>query len=111
MTTIRFHVSEAGIKGLTLDDYEAMERAQDGDVKMYRLRPLIANFVVDEEGKPVELKAALQQLGKLTMDQVADVLQGFFEAMKEQAIPKGSGNSSSSVSTQADGSPAGSAPS
>ncbi|HMM98574.1 MAG TPA: hypothetical protein PKC99_06170 [Anaerolineales bacterium] len=107
MTQIRFHVSESVIKSLTLEEYEAVERAQDGNVRMYLLRPLMARFVVDEKGEPLPTQLALNQLGRLTMEQAGEVIKGFFEAMKDTAIPKASGPSSPSESTQAAGSQSG----
>lgn len=104
MTQIHFHVSESVIKSLTLEEYEAVERAQDGNVRMYLLRPLMARFVVDENGQPLPHQLALSQLGRLTMEQAAEVIKVFFESMKDAAIPKVNGPSSPSESTQAAGS-------
>jgi hypothetical protein len=99
---IHFHVSTDIAKTLTVEEYEAIERAQDGDTRLYRLRPLMARFVVDEAGQPTQHGIAMQKIGRLNMEQMAGVVKGFFEAMKGQAIPKANGNSSSSASTPAD---------
>lgn len=99
---VHFHISADIAKTLTVEEYEAVERAQDGDTRLYRLRPLMARFVVDETGQPMPHSQAMQKIGILTMEQMTNVINGFFDAMKSQAIPKESGNSSSSESTQAD---------
>jgi len=99
---IHFHVSADIAKTLTVEEYEAIERAQDGDTRLYRLRPLMARFVVEEAGQPMPHEIAMQKIGRLNMEQMANVIKGFFEAMKDQAIPKANGNSSASASTPAD---------
>lgn len=90
---IHFHLDERKVNGLTWEEYEALERAQEGDVKMFRLRPLLARFVVDEKGVAVEHSIALAQLGRIPMDQVPEVVTAFIESLKGSTVPKANGDS------------------
>lgn len=89
---IRFHFTEQSTKSLTWEEYEALERAQDGEMKLYLIRPLLARFVVDEEGAAVSHARAMKMIAKLELTQVKDVIQSFMEALKEQAVPKENGD-------------------
>ena len=94
---IRFLINREKI-GLTWEEYETIELAQEGDVKMRRLRPVVARFMVDENNQPLPHTQALAILGKLPMDEVKDVFEQFANAMRESAIPNGSGRQSSLAS-------------
>jgi hypothetical protein len=100
MTTIRFQINEeTAYKQIATEEWEAMERAQDGDVKIYRLRPVLARFMVDEEGKPLTQEQALKISGKMPFDEfMGDVFPAFFEALRSAAVPKANGNSSNQLS-------------
>lgn len=111
MSSIKFHISEEQVKTLTWEDYESIERAQDGDVKMYLLRPLLARFVVDDNLSPLPHDQALKSLAKVPLTEVPNIIRGFMDVLKERAIPKASGEPSASVSIQADVSPVGAIPS
>jgi hypothetical protein len=96
MSEIRFFITEQAVNDLEVDDYEALERAQDGDVKMYRLRRLMCRFMVDENNQPVPFEQALKITGKLKIAELKDFTQKFFAAMQERAVPKESGSLSKS---------------
>src|SRR3989304_1560917 len=51
---IRFLINREKL-GLTWEEYETIELAQEGDVKMRRLRPLVARFMVGEDNQPLPL--------------------------------------------------------
>jgi hypothetical protein len=93
--TIRFQINkETILKSISTEEWEAMEMAQDGEAKIYRLRPLLARFMVDDEGKPIEHKAALKTLGKLPFEEfMSDVFQAFFKALQGTAVNPQNGNS------------------
>jgi hypothetical protein len=110
MPALKFHLAEEMIKALSWEDYEALEMAQEGDVKLYRLRPLLARFVVDESLKPIPQSTALKMIAKVPMDQVPEIIKQFMEALKDKAVPKGIGLLSPSESTQAEESQAGATP-
>jgi len=94
---INFHLSEDVVNQLTWEEYEAFERAQDGEsIKLYQLRPVLARFVVDENKKPIPHEKAMKQLGKVSMPQIKDVVTAFMSSLSNSAIPKGIGNSSNS---------------
>ena len=81
--------------GLTWEEYETIELAQEGEVKMRRLRPLVARFMVNENNEPLPHAQAVATLGKLPMDEVREVFEAFINAMKEAAIPNDKGRQSS----------------
>ncbi|TXH55819.1 MAG: hypothetical protein E6Q97_07960 [Desulfurellales bacterium] len=88
---IHFHMNEEAINALTWEEYEALELAQDGQMKLYKVRPLLARFMVDDSGTPLDHQQAMKLLGKLAMNQIKDVLEGFMNALKEKAVPKENG--------------------
>ena len=83
---------------MTWEEYETIELAQEGDVKMRRLRPVVARFMVDENNQPLPHPQALAILGKLTMDEVKDVFEQFANAMRESAVPNETGRQLNSAS-------------
>ena len=94
VTKIKFRMSEAMMNSLSTEEYEALERAQDGEVKMYRLRPVFARFVVDEDGMPVDHEKAMRMLGAVPITQIGEIVKGFMAALQGAVVPKESGNSS-----------------
>ena len=92
MTVIRFRF-DMNDRGLTWEDYETIEMAQDGVVKMHRLRPLVARFMTGENGQYLPHKQAMDVLGKLPLDEVKDVFQKFTQAVQDAAVPNASGGS------------------
>ena len=81
--------------------------AQEGDIKLYRIRPLIARFMVDENQSPLPQVSAMKLLSVVSLDQVPIVIKQFMDTLKDKAIPKESGLSSPSESIPAVESPAG----
>ena len=73
------------------EEYEAIEMAQEGEVKLYRLRPLMARFMVDENRKPLPHDAAKKILGKIPMGEFSNVTMQFVDAFKDSAVPPPSG--------------------
>jgi hypothetical protein len=108
---IRFRFNRSD-PGLTWEEYEAIEMAQEGELKLRRMRPLVARFMIDEQGGSIPHKQALDILGKLPLEEVKDVFTKFAEALQDTAVPKASGNSlnSPSEATPPSGFPGGSQP-
>jgi hypothetical protein len=98
MTEINFFVSKDIFESLSLEEYEAFERAQDGDVKLYQMRPVLARFMVDEKNKAVPHAQAMKVLGKLPVSKLRETMEKFMEAMKVSTVPNASGEPSSSPS-------------
>ena len=92
MSSIRFHVTKEGIQDLTVEEFEAIEMATDGDLKVYRVSPALARFVVDENGEPVPYLAAMRQLGQLCLRDMETVIREFGEATRAAAVPKENGS-------------------
>jgi hypothetical protein len=92
MEPIRFKFNRDN-PGLTWEEYEAIELAQEGTVKLRLMRPLVARFMVDEQGQPITHKRALDILGKLPLEEVRDVMMKFSEALRDSAVPSPSGDS------------------
>lgn len=82
---------------MSAEDYEAFERAQDGEIKMYRLRPAICRFMVDDNNNPIPHEQAMKMSGKMKVGQYKDFIEKFFATMNDAAIPKVNGNGSKSL--------------
>lgn len=95
---IRFFIAKNLIENMTEEEYEAIEMAQDGQARLYRLRPLMARFMVDEQNIPLSHEAAKKQLGKIPMGEFADVTTKFADAFRAYAIPPSSEKPSNSPS-------------
>lgn len=93
---INFYITENAVNELEVKDYEALERAEDGDAKLYRLRPVICHFMVDENNKPIPYEKALKISEKMKLKDAMEFVQKFFEAVKERAVPKANGSLSKS---------------
>jgi hypothetical protein len=98
MTEINFLVTKDVFESLSLEEYEAFERAQDGEVKLYQMRPVLARFMVDEKNKPVPHTQAMKVLGKLPVSKLRETMEKFMEAMKAGTLPLPTGEPSSSPS-------------
>ena len=92
--SINFRISEQSVNELTWEEYETFERAQDGNVKLRDLRPILARFMADDNGAPLEHKKAMAELATLHLGQIKDVVAQFMNALQNQAVPKANGNSS-----------------
>lgn len=93
-----FDVTEKTVNEMSAEDYEAFERAQDGDFKLYRLRPALCRFMVNEDHTPVPYEQAVKISGKMKIGEVKDFVRQFFDVMKRSAIPNGNGSPSKSPS-------------
>lgn len=104
-------MGEDVINSLSWEEFETFERTQDGEpMKLYRLRPLLARFMVDANGATVAHDVAMKQLAKVPMANIKDVVAQFMATLQDTAVPKASGGSSkppSEVEPQASPSPAG----
>ena len=85
-----------GIEALTWEEYEYFERAQDGEAKLYQLRPVLARFMVDGDRKLLSHDRAMKLLGKVPVMQIQEITKRFYETMKGAAIPKENASPSSS---------------
>lgn len=91
---IHFHMDENKINDLAWEEYEAIEMAQEGRVKMHKLRPLMARFMVDDDNQPLDHEKAMGVLGKLPIGQLPELMKAFVDGMKVSMVPKENGNSS-----------------
>lgn len=93
---IQFYITEKSVNEMSAEDYEAFERAQDGEIKMYRLRPAICRFMVNEKNEPIAYEQAMKLSGKMKVGQYKDFIEKFFTTMQDATIPKANGSSSKS---------------
>ena len=109
---INFHLTEESVNGLSWEEYEVFERVQDGEsLKLYRLRPILARFMVDDKNVPIKHADALKTLAKVKMNEIKEVVTAFMEGMQNSTVPKANGDSLKSPSEaepQASESPLGS---
>lgn len=99
---IKFNIPANLEEVLSWEDWETLERAEDGDMKLYRLRPLLARLMTEEDGTPMEHPVAMRQLARIPMNEVPGVVEKFMTAMRNLAVPKENGNSSSPQLTPAE---------
>ncbi len=90
----QFYLTKEQIEEMDTLEYEAFERAQDGEFRMYRLRPAIARFMVDANNKPIPYAVALKQTEKLKVRHYEMFIKNFFEMMQNTAVPNGNGSPS-----------------
>lgn len=109
---ITFHLTEENVNNLNWEEYEVFERVQDGEaIKLYRLRPVLARFMVDDKVQPLKHEDAMKILSKIPMREIKDVVTRFMEGLQNSTVPKVNGDSlksPSEVEPQASESPAGS---
>ena len=93
---IKFQVNGGTIyREISTPEWEAMERAMDGHVRVYQLRPILARFVVDEEGARLTQEQGMKIMDALPIhDFLHDVFPAFFTALREGAVPNGNGAAS-----------------
>lgn len=96
---IRFRVNAETIyKEISTEEWEAMERAQDGKPRIYQLRPILARFVVGEDGNTLPQEKGMELMRTIPIhDFLNDVFPVFFKTLSEGAIPKASGMPSTSL--------------
>jgi hypothetical protein len=90
-TKINIVINRRDLESMPEEEYEAIEMAQDGNVKLYRLRPMIARFVVDAAGAPLPHSAAMRELGKIPTNEWPDVINKFISAIQGSVIPNENG--------------------
>lgn len=95
---IHFLISEKLVNDMSIEDYEAFERAQDGEIKLYKLRPAICRFMVDEKNIPIPHERALKVTGKMKVPEVRSFIEQFFNTITNATVPKGNGSPSVSPS-------------
>jgi hypothetical protein len=91
---INFYFSNEARKRLTWDDLDTIEMMQEGQVSTRRIRALAARFMTNEGNEYLPFEQAYKSLGKLTEEEITDVLKKFTEAMKGAAVPNPNGGSS-----------------
>ena len=107
---INFFITKETIEQMSWEEYEAFERAQEGELQLYRLRPVMARFMTNGNNKLLPRKKAMAMLGELPLSEIQTVLEAFTGAIQDGVIPKENRNPSESPSevSQADSeSPAG----
>jgi len=84
--TVRFDVNR---QKLTLDDLILIDEVMSGelDLKMIRpLRDMLARFLVDDAGKPIEATVAKTTIGACTLDELSTITTAFGESISKNAI-------------------------
>ncbi len=98
---IKFQVNKKTIQDeISTEEWEAMEMAQDGTPRIYRLRPILARFVLGDDGKIMTQADGLKLMAKMPLSEfMRDVFPAFFNALNGTAVPNTSGTPSMSPST------------
>ena len=100
MTEIHFLINEKSINDMTWEEFETFERAQEGDMKLYRLRPILARFMTNGNDLPMIHKDAMKILGTLPVSKIKETIEIFMSTMRDGTIPKVNGSESKSQSDQ-----------
>lgn len=107
---IQFLINEKSVNEMTWEEYETFERAQEGDVKLYRLRPILARFMLNGNNDFMEHDKAMKILSKIPVGKIKDTIEMFMNSLKGSVVPKANGTPSglpSEVPTVESKSPAG----
>lgn len=91
---IQFLINETSVNNMTWEEYEAFERAQEGDVKLYRLRPILARFMLNGDGF-MEHEKAMKVLAKVPLGKIKETINQFMDTLKGSVVPKETGTPSS----------------
>lgn len=93
---LRFNLTKEVIEAMPEDDYEIIERIQDGEApRLYKLKALFSNLMLDENGAPIPITQAKKILGKIPVGDWGGVVQKFGDSLQGATIPKEKENSSS----------------
>ena len=96
---LNLYITKELIQAMPEEDYETIERVQDGEpLRLYRLKPLVAQFMRDDNNAPMTKVAATKLLGKIPVGKWDSVAKQFVEAMTRTAVPNASASNSGSPS-------------
>jgi hypothetical protein len=83
---------------LTLDDFLAIEDAQEGKRPYHMLRDIMSKCMVGADGEFLDAETAARDLGKLNLlqfNQATDSFMQFCREVQKSAVPPAKGGSSS----------------
>ncbi len=89
---IHFLINEQSVNNMTWEEFETFERAQEGDMKLYRLRPILARFMTNGGNLPVEHDKAMKVLAELPVSKIKETIEIFMNTLKEGTVPKANGS-------------------
>ena len=88
---IKFLINEESVNSMTWEEFETFERAQEGSVKLYHLRPILARFMLNGNGF-MEHEKAMNVLAKVPVGKIKETVNLFVNTLKGSAIPNESGS-------------------
>lgn len=91
---INFLINEKSVNNMTWEEYEVFELAQEGDVKLNRLRPILARFMLNGNNDFMEHDKAMKVLAKLPIGKIKETIEQFMNALKGSVVPKANGTPS-----------------
>ena len=93
--TVRIKIDGKTLRSvITWDDIELIE-SRDA----LHSKAMIAKFVVDENGNPIPSKAALKQLGGLSLNEIGGIVDEFYKLFNESIANPTTGTPSPSPSS------------
>jgi len=107
---IKFLINEQSVNNMTWEEFETFERAQEGDMKLYRLRPVLARFMMNGNNDFMEYEKAMKVLAKIPVSKIKETIGIFMTTLKDGTVPKANGDSLKSpleVPSEVSESPAG----
>ena len=93
---IEFLINEKSVNEMTWEEYETFERAQEGDLKLYRLRPILARFMLNGNNDFMEHDKAMKILADIPVAKIKETIELFMNSLKGSVVPKASGTPSNS---------------
>lgn len=82
------------LEALTFDDMILIQESGEGQMRLRDVRGLIARFVTDDKGQPLDAEEASKQVGQLAWSQAREVMTEFgnqLNAAMEATLPNGPG--------------------
>ena len=95
---IKFLINEQSVNSMTWEEFETFERAQEGSVKLYHLRPILARFMMNGDNDFMEHEKAMSVLGKVPVGKIRETVNLFVDTLKNSTVPKANGDSLKSPS-------------
>lgn len=104
---VKLHITTDSLKALTWGDMIALEEACESGLYNRSMRDMIARFLVNGSGQPVEPRAALEHLSALSMVEVGEVVSQFIAKLEEITARPPNGTPSDAPSSPVEGVPGG----
>jgi hypothetical protein len=87
-----FRSTQENNKRLTWDDLDTLEKMREGETTSIGMKNLVARFMADGKNVYMPHEKAIKILGKLSSDEITDVISQFTSALQNAAVSPMSGS-------------------